>query len=213
MHRLLLIGTNRQNCQSISQTLWALGFGVDVAYDAQTGLFLAGRRAYSHIVIEHELGHTDGVTVFRRIQPHQREAVGVLLTAAANLNIVFSAMMAGMKRIVSLPVSYAELLPALDPSLHTASDPQSSRWSRGPQLESRIAALSQRQICSDLPDADLIEIIRNVDYPFAGKERLEHFDRDTLERVVHLVCRWCRQRLRLAQTRSEAPASTELAVG
>ena len=36
---------------------------------------------------------------------------------------------------------------------------------------------------------------RSVDYPFAGKERLEYFDRDTLERVVCLVRRWSQQRL------------------
>jgi hypothetical protein len=42
---------------------------------------------------------------------------------------------------------------------------------------------------------DLIQMIRTVDYPFAGKERLEFFDRDTLERVVCLVRRWSRKQL------------------
>jgi hypothetical protein len=46
-----------------------------------------------------------------------------------------------------------------------------------------------------LSNFDLMRIIRAVDYPFAGKERLEYFDRDTLERVVCLVRRWSQQRL------------------
>ncbi|MFO1094004.1 MAG: hypothetical protein U0992_11940 [Planctomycetaceae bacterium] len=41
----------------------------------------------------------------------------------------------------------------------------------------------------------MIEVIRSVEYPFVGKDRLEFFDRDTLERVAHLVRRWCRNRL------------------
>jgi hypothetical protein len=38
-------------------------------------------------------------------------------------------------------------------------------------------------------------VIRSVEYPFAGKDRLEYFDRDTLERVVCLVRRWSCNRL------------------
>ena len=62
------------------------------------------------------------------------------------------------------------------------------------QDESRIAYLSSGQIL-EMPNEALIEIIRTVEYPFAGKERLQFFDRDTLERVVHLVRRWCQNRL------------------
>ena len=68
-----------------------------------------------------------------------------------------------------------------------------------------IAALSMTQIHHDLSDAELISIIRSVDYPFAGKERLEYFDRDTLERVVCLVRRWSQHRL--ASGRQGAAAS------
>lgn len=57
-----------------------------------------------------------------------------------------------------------------------------------------IARLSDEDIRGLMPKSELIQVIRGVDYPFAGKERLEYFDRDTLERVVCLVRRWsCRQ--------------------
>lgn len=58
-----------------------------------------------------------------------------------------------------------------------------------------IARLANDQIQAGLSDAELIEIIRSVDYPFAGKDRLEFFDHDTLARVVCLVRRWSCQQL------------------
>jgi hypothetical protein len=58
-----------------------------------------------------------------------------------------------------------------------------------------ISNLTDDQIHQSMTDAELISVIRSVDYPFAGKDRLEYFDRDTLERVVCLVRRWSCLRL------------------
>jgi hypothetical protein len=58
-----------------------------------------------------------------------------------------------------------------------------------------ISTLTDEQIRHSMSDAELISVIRSVEYPFAGKERLEYFDRDTLERVVCLVRRWSCLRL------------------
>lgn len=70
-----------------------------------------------------------------------------------------------------------------------------------------IAELSMNQIHGNLSVAELIRIIRSVDYPFAGKERLEYFDRDTLERVVCLIRRWSQQRL--SSERNSRPTAFE----
>ncbi len=57
-----------------------------------------------------------------------------------------------------------------------------------------ISEFSNDEIRGSMTKDELIQIIRSVDYPFAGKERLEFFDRNTLERVVCLIRRWsCRQ--------------------
>ncbi len=61
-------------------------------------------------------------------------------------------------------------------------------------LES-ISTLADHEIRHVMSTSELIAVIRSVDYPFAGKERLEYFDRDTLERVVCLVRRWTCHRL------------------
>jgi hypothetical protein len=58
-----------------------------------------------------------------------------------------------------------------------------------------ISLLSDDQIHHSMTVEELIGVIRSVEYPFAGKDRLEYFDRDTLERVVCLVRRWSCHRL------------------
>jgi hypothetical protein len=58
-----------------------------------------------------------------------------------------------------------------------------------------ISMLTDDQIHHSMTPEELIAVIRSVDYPFAGKDRLEYFDRDTLERVVCLVRRWSCHRL------------------
>ncbi|HEV3418160.1 MAG TPA: hypothetical protein VG056_15150, partial [Pirellulales bacterium] len=68
-------------------------------------------------------------------------------------------------------------------------DPSRSVSAREFDLES-ISTLSDHEIRRVMSTDELIAVIRSVDYPFAGKERLEFFDRDTLERVVCLVRRW-----------------------
>jgi hypothetical protein len=58
-----------------------------------------------------------------------------------------------------------------------------------------ISTLTDSQIHQSMTVDELIAVIRSVEYPFAGKDRLEYFDRDTLERVVCLVRRWSCHRL------------------
>ena len=190
MNRILLVAGESQTRRTLSNTLSGLGFGVDVARDGQSGLKYAGRRRYSHILIDNEMTGIDSLDLFRAMAKGQKAAIGVLLSAATNLNTVYSAVEAGIRRVIPKPVDYDQLLPVLESSETMITEPLS---------ELQIADLSQSEIQSSLSEAELISIIRSVDYPFAGKHRLEHFDRDTLERVVHLVSRWCRQRVRRHQ--------------
>ncbi|MGD9855061.1 MAG: response regulator [Planctomycetaceae bacterium] len=190
MNRILLIGSESPTTLSLSRTLGGLGFGVDQAPDGPLGLALARKRSYSHVLIDDELTGGEAVGVFRQLQQLQKSTVGVLVTAVANLNTVFAAVEAGMRRVLSKPVDYDQLLALLDPTLGEATRSFT---------ESEIASLSLSDIHERLSADELIDIIRSVDYPFAGKHRLAHFDRDTLERVVHLVTRWCRQRQRRLQ--------------
>jgi hypothetical protein len=91
-------------------------------------------------------------------------------------------------------VIFGEIAMSAEPAVDSEALPvapagRPSRFNLG-----SIAKLANDQIHGALSNAELIEIIRSVDYPFAGKDRLEYFDRDTLARVVCLVRRWsCQQ--------------------
>jgi DNA-binding response OmpR family regulator len=190
MKRILLVGQDPHVCHSVAGTLSGLGFGIDVAYDRRTGLFLADRRNYTHLVVDDEIDDAGGISVFHQFSAVQKGVTGILLTAAGNLNTVISAIEVGVRRVLAKPVDHSQLITIIS----SVSASQTPMPAPRPTLRS-IASLSIREIHDSLSVDQLISIIRSVDYPFAGKERLEHFDRDTLERVVHLVCRWCRQKL------------------
>jgi hypothetical protein len=126
--------------------------------------------------------------------------LGVLVSSVPNLPTVARAIGAGMSRVAPIPIDFHELVQFLTA---VPANPESAK-PRGPVpmtsqtsvfSEDTIAELTPGDISQRLTLSELIEVIRSVEYPFAGKDRLEFFDRDTLERVVHLVRRWCRNRL------------------
>src|SRR5262249_33220522 len=92
-------------------------------------------------------------------------------------------------------VQFLTTLPAGPTAAAPRASPPPSEIGTRTFSEDVIAELTQGDIAQRLSIGDLIDVIRSVEYPFVGKDRLEFFDRDTLERVVHLVRRWCRNRL------------------
>jgi hypothetical protein len=77
----------------------------------------------------------------------------------------------------------------------TAVNSEPKAVTSGPSDLEAISTLTDDQIRHSMTPEELIAVIRSVEYPFAGKDRLEYFDRDTLERVVCLVRRWSCHRL------------------
>jgi DNA-binding response OmpR family regulator len=204
MFRILLVDSDMTVCTSIARTLAGLGYGLDVAYDADEARRLAKKHHYAVGLFGEQLTDGDGVALYAELRRLQREMAGVLVATVANLYTVAKAVGAGMTRVLPVPLDFRELAEFM-----VASQPEQTVTPArpgGPDLdalavtsavftEQKIAELTPRDIANQLTVGDLIAVIRSVDYPFAGKERLEFFDRDTLERVVHLVRRWCRNRL------------------
>jgi hypothetical protein len=133
----------------------------------------------------------------------------------ADLRVIQQAIDSGYAHVVEQPLDLLQLRPLLQRVFGSEADGLSfeqgvvsqctSTSTEVPDLRC-LATLSISQIRSNLSVEELIRIIRTVDYPFAGKERLEYFDRDTLERVVCLVRRWCQQRLAGGDVVREIPA-------
>lgn len=173
---------------------------IDYAPDARYAMRLAAENNYLLGFFGHDLNMLNGIQLFRGIKVWQPHMFGVLISQYANLNLVNEAVTAGIGRILPCPVECAHLRELLE-LLALGETSASAPWS-----VSRIADLSNAEIVC-LSRDDLIKIIRQVDYPYSGKDRLEYFDRDTLERVAHLVRRWC------AEHRSSDEVEVTLAEG
>jgi DNA-binding response OmpR family regulator len=198
--RILIVDSDLNVCTSVSRTLTGLGYGLDVAYDSEEARGLARRNRYAVGLFGESLTDGDGIALFRELCPAQKGMLGVLVASVPNLPTVARAIGAGMSRVAPVPIDFHDLVQFLTavPASSESTKRQSSvtmTSQTGAFSEDAIAELTPGDISHRLTLSELIEVIRSVEYPFAGKDRLEFFDRDTLERVVHLVRRWCRNRL------------------
>jgi CheY-like chemotaxis protein len=158
--------------------------------------------------IAHGLADGNGLSLLKEALWGRGAVVGVLMSRHADLRVVQQAIDFGYSGVIQDPPDLQQLQPLLRRVFGGLADSLGSErpetvpsiaaktdaFCELPDLRS-IAELTLTQIRSVLSNFDLMRIIRAVDYPFAGKERLEYFDRDTLERVVCLVRRWSQQRL------------------
>ncbi|MFM7165065.1 MAG: hypothetical protein ACKO3T_07420 [Planctomycetaceae bacterium] len=158
--------------------------------------------------IAHGLADGNGLSLLKEALWGRGAVVGVLMSRHADLRVVQQAIDFGYSGVIQDPPDLQQLQPLLRRVFGGLADSLGSErpetvpsiaaktdaFCELPDLRS-IAELTLTQIRSVLSNFDLMRIIRAVDYPFAGKERLEYFDRDTLERVVCLVRRWSQRRL------------------
>ncbi len=193
---ILIVDHDRTSASRIVSTLAALGYHVELAVTSTTALKQARQHDYSLAIVSESLPDGRGVLLFRKMRQLRSGIRGILLTTVGNLATVCDALTAGMHRVLMRPVDFEELLPAVEHVRLTqpplAGSPPQTSVSRSPDFDvASIASLSSATITDSLSRAELIGIVRSVDYPFAGKERLEGFDRDTLVRLAFLVRRWC----------------------
>jgi len=192
---ILIVDANLESAHQLSRTLCALGYHVEVAASGALAMRLAGCGRFDVGIFSELLPDGEGASLFGRIAALQRGMKGVLLTAVGNLGTVCQAINAGMQRVLTRPIDFNQLLPIVEAPLAVAIGITDLECEMSEFDETAIAELTSEEIRYKLSREELVDIIRGVDYPFAGKERLQFFDRDTLERVVHLVRRWCQSRV------------------
>ncbi len=194
MRRLLLIDQDENQCRRLHQVLSGLGFSLDVTCSANEARVLNERQRYSWSVIGTPTDGEDSVALFTQLRERQTSLRGLLVANDPDSGMKTAAQEVGLD-IISRPIDVSVLIPWLS----TGSGGASTTVDLGPDSlsqvdEKLVARLPEGTIRNRLSDEQLIRIIRGVDYPFAGKDRLEMFDRDTLVRVVLLIKRWCRTR-------------------
>jgi ActR/RegA family two-component response regulator len=194
MRRLLLIDQDQNQCRRLHQVLSGLGFGLDVTTSAHEARVLNERQRYSWSVIGTPTDGEDSVALFTQLRERQTTLRGLLVANDPDSGVKTAAEEVGLD-IISRPIDVSVLIPWLS----TGGGGVSTTIDLGPDSltqvdEKLVARIPEGMIRNGLTDNQLIRIIRGVDYPFAGKDRLEMFDRDTLIRVVLLIKRWCRTR-------------------
>ncbi len=152
------------------------------------------QQRYSWSVIGTPADGADSVALFTQLRERQTRLRGLLIANDPDTGIKTAAEEAGLD-IIARPIDVNVLIPWLS----NGGCGESTTVELGSEDASRIdertiSRLPESAIRNRLTDDQLIRIIRGVDYPFAGKERLEMFDRDTLVRVVLLIRRWCLNR-------------------
>ena len=194
MRRLLLIDRDETACGRLARVLSGLGFSLDVTFSAKEARVLNERQNYSWSVIGSPVDDTDSVALFTQLRERQTQLRGLLVANDLDTGVKTAAEEAGLD-IISRPIDVNVLIPWLSNGgcgESTTIEFGSEEFTR---VEERVVArLSEIVIRERLSEQQLIKIVRGVEYPFAGKERLEMFDRDTLVRVVLLIKRWCLSR-------------------
>ncbi|QDT56356.1 hypothetical protein Pan44_44100 [Caulifigura coniformis] len=195
MRRLLLIDHDQNQCRRLVQVLSGLGFSLDVTYSAKEARVLNEQQRYSWSVIGTPADGGDSVALFTQLRERQTRLRGLLVANDPDVGVKTAAEEAGLD-IIQRPVDVNILIPWLSDggACGESTTIELGIAESSPVAESVVAGLPENTIRNRLSDEQLIRIIRGVDYPFAGKERLEMFDRDTLVRVVMLIRRWCRNR-------------------
>lgn len=219
-NKILIIESDSRAAVHLEQLFTGLPLELHFAKSRAEAQEVSLRCRFSLCLIAHGLIDGNGLPLLREVFGGEPAAVGVLISRHPDLWVIQQAFDAGYAAVLSQPPDSAQLSAVLQRVFGTAVSgwtfKTTSSCAGGDSSDvmtlSEIAGLNMTDIRERLSNSELIQIIRSVEYPFAGKERLEYFDRDTLERVVCLIRRWSQQRLaRLRSDELRIPAGLTFA--
>lgn len=219
---VLLVDSDASSVQRLRSIFSSLPFTLIVATSRREALVTGLQQRFSLALIAHGLSDGSGADLLQKLSVPGKQLTGVLLSYHANLTVIQQAFSHGFHSVLQQPVSAIQILELLklQPQLSEHTDnaappddiiPFAIAGAEDTMHLDDVASLSLEDVSSRLSTPQLIRIIRSVEYHFTGKERLEYFDRDTLERVVLLIRRWSRLRLaRRTVNTAAGPANAAL---
>ncbi len=176
--KVLIIDSDRESIVQLHKLLSGLPLDVMVAVDQVQAFEKSLSHQINLMFVSHGLQDGNGIKLFTRLRQTNRGVCGVLMAGHVDLRVVYDAVCAGFVHVLAKPFEPAELryvLSELFPDrvwsvegCHT-SGKERMDTSPAPDLLA-IARLTTADIREKLTTAELIRIIRSVDYPFAGKE-------------------------------------------
>ncbi|HEY1730719.1 MAG TPA: response regulator transcription factor [Terriglobales bacterium] len=109
--RVLIVEDERRLAENVARSLReSAGYAVDVAYDGEEGLFMAGSSPYDLIVLDLMLPKMDGRTVLHRIRLSGSGVPVLVLTARDEKESVVALLNAGADDYVAKPFDLGELM-------------------------------------------------------------------------------------------------------
>jgi CheY-like chemotaxis protein len=101
----------------IGKLLSAFGYQADVAADGVTALRLLEQKHYGLAILDYQMPGMNGLQLFKHIQRARPDMCGIFLTGNATLEVIYPALEAGVRRVLSKPVDFRELIPLIEEQL------------------------------------------------------------------------------------------------
>ncbi|MFN3135084.1 MAG: response regulator transcription factor [Candidatus Kryptonium sp.] len=108
--KLLLIEDEKDLTKTLKKGLKEAGYNVDVAYDGESGIFMAVSGAYDCIILDLKLPKKDGLEVCREIRKNKITTPILILTVVDSVDMKVKCLDAGADDYLTKPFSFSELL-------------------------------------------------------------------------------------------------------
>ena len=96
--------------KTLKKGLKEAGYNVDVAYDGESGVFMAITGAYDCIILDLKLPKKDGLEVCREIRKNKITTPILMLTVVDSVDMKVKCLDAGADDYLTKPFSFSELL-------------------------------------------------------------------------------------------------------
>jgi CheY-like chemotaxis protein len=111
---ILCVDDDQDICDTLSDILTDLGYGVGVASDGLTALNLVEQNGYGLALLDYRMPRMTGLELFRRIRQLQAEMHGILVTAFTREETLAEARDVGVRQVLPKPVDFGRLIPLIN---------------------------------------------------------------------------------------------------
>lgn len=201
--RILVVEDEHKIANAIKRGLEQEAFAVDVVYDGDEALDVAGDEMYDLVILDRMLpGETDGVGVLRNMREHKSHTPVLFLTAKDRINQRVEGLNAGADDYLIKPFAFDELLARVRALLRRPSQTEDSVLSyEDLTLEPATFRVQRggRDISLTSKEFALLEyLMRNPDRVVTKNMIIEHvwdYDADILPNTVEVYVGYLRAKI------------------
>lgn len=118
---ILIVDDDEALVTSLLAILQSEGYAVDASHSGGEAITRTATNPYDLMIVDLELPDMEGTDLLRRLPPHCRDTVKIILTGHPNMDKVVTALFRGVDAYVMKPVSPSELLKIVQKKLSTQS--------------------------------------------------------------------------------------------